>query len=180
MPESAIGAGGVAVVPGSTQGVLPQWFGMYYATVANNADPLGLGRCQLNVPQVLGTEISAWAWALTTPAGTGGTPGSTTTAPATAAVAVTPPPVGTVVAAMFLGGDLSNPAYLLVTTSAVTVTTPIATTPASTGTTGSTGTTTGGTTGGGGGTSGGGTSAARPSPRPPCRRPTRAWPTPRR
>ena len=81
MPESAIGAGGVSVVPGSTQGVLPQWFGMYYATVANNADPLGLGRCQLNVPQVLGTEISTWAWALTTPAGTGGTPGSTTAPP---------------------------------------------------------------------------------------------------
>ena len=149
MPESAIGAGGISVVPGSTQTVYPQWFGMYYATVSNNADPLGLGRCQLNIPQVLGTEVSTWAWALTTPTATGGTAGSATTAAATAAVAVTPPPVGTVVAAMFLGGDLSNPAYLLVTTSATTVTTPIATTTASTGTTGSTGTAAGGTSSGG-------------------------------
>lgn len=117
MPESNVGAGGVYVVPGSTQTEYSQWLGWYYATVSNNADPLAIGRCQLRIPQVLGTEVSTWAWALTTNASTA----------ATAAASTTPPPVGTVVAVTFLGGDLSNPAYLLVTTSATTVTTPVTT-----------------------------------------------------
>ena len=142
MPESAIGAGGVAVVPGSTQTVYPQWMGWYYATVSSSADPLKLGRCQLRIPQVLGTEVSPWAWALTTLA-------STTS---TAAASTTPPAVGTVVAVTFLGGDLSNPAYMLITTSATTVTTPVTT---------GTGSTTGSTTGT---TSGGGSTTTSPTP----------------
>ena len=151
MAESSVGQGGVQVVPGSTQGVFPQWFGMYYATVSSNADPLGLGRCQLRIPQVLGTEVSTWAWALTVPTATGGTAGSTTTTMATATAAITPPPVGTVVAVMFLGGDLANPAYLLLTTSVTTVTTPVTT---GTGTTvgGAAPGTTGGASAGSGGT----------------------------
>ena len=134
MAESNVGQGGVSVVPGSTQGVFPQWYGMYYATVSSNADPLGLGRCQLRIPQVLGTEVSPWAWALTTLSSTA----------ASAATSTTPPAIGTVVAVMFLGGDLSNPAYLLITTSATTVTTSPATGGSTS--TGSTGSTTGGAT----------------------------------
>ncbi len=133
MPESNVGGGGVFVVPGTTQTTYPQWTGWYYATVSNNADPMGIGRCQLRIPQVLGTTVSTWAWALTVLS-------STTSS---AAASTTPPPVGTVVAVMFIGGDLSNPAYLLLTTSATTVTTPVTT---GTGTGGGSGTTPSATT----------------------------------
>ena len=148
MPESAIGAGGVSVVPGSTQEVFPQWLGMYYATVSSSADPLRMGRCQLRIPQVLGTEVSPWAWALTT---------KTLAGPfyRHCCRVDQPPAVGTAVAVMFLGGDLSQPAYMLLTTSATTVTTPVVPGGGTSGGTTTGGTTTGGT--GAGGTAGGGT-----------------------
>ena len=155
MAEHNVGQGGVSVVPGSTQGIFPQWLGFYYATVASNADPLGLGRCQLNIPQVLGMAVSTWAWALTTPfinRGNGG-PGHDGRHHGHAGGHATS--VGTVVAVTFLGGDLSNPAYLLLTTSVTTVTTPVVPGGGTSGGTTTGGTTTGGT--GAGGTAGGGT-----------------------
>jgi Putative Ig domain len=171
MATSNVGQGGVHVLPGSAQPSYPQWFGFFYALVASNADPLGIGRIQVRVPQVLGTELSAWAWALYsaadaaagtgTTAGTTGTTTSTTTqgtttattgtaatagtaGTATASATVTPPAVGTVVVVTFIGGDLGNPAYLLLynsvaagtaatTTSGVTSTAAGASTATSTG-----------------------------------------------
>ena len=174
MAVSNVGQGGVHVIPGSAQTEYPQWLGFYYATVASNADPLALGRVQLRIPQVLGTEISTWAWALAsaadpTSAATGtatgttaaasGTTASTTTATTGGATSpgatytITPPAVGTVVAVTFLGGDLSQPAYLIVVTNATTGTTA--------GTGGTTTTapagTAGGSTGGSTSSTGGGT-----------------------
>lgn len=72
-----------------------QWLGTYPATVYNTADPLGQNRIQMLVPQVLGTAVSQWA----TPVGL---------------VSPSPAPaVGSVVHAMFLGGDVSHPGYTL-------------------------------------------------------------------
>lgn len=42
-----------------------RFYGIYRALVANNADPDGLGRLKLKVPQVLGDAITTWAWPIT-------------------------------------------------------------------------------------------------------------------
>lgn len=70
---------------------MPLWLGTYAATVVNNNDPLGVGRLQLNVPQVLGNSVSPWA----VPSG------SYYQIPAN----------GTTVSCVFLGGDPSQPAW---------------------------------------------------------------------
>lgn len=70
---------------------MPQWHGVYSGVVVNNNDPLGVGRLQLNVPQVLGNSVSAWAVPN----------GSYYTIPAN----------GTTVSVVFLGGDPSQPAW---------------------------------------------------------------------
>lgn len=38
-----------------------RYYGKYRGTVANNMDPLQLGRIQVTVPDVLGKQISTWA-----------------------------------------------------------------------------------------------------------------------
>lgn len=70
-----------------------QWFGAYQAFVIRNDDPKGTHRVTLQIPQVLGTATSQWA------------------SPASVAV-TSAPAVGTVVTAMFLGGDINHPVYL--------------------------------------------------------------------
>ncbi|UVO55695.1 phage baseplate assembly protein V [Sphingomonas sp. SUN039] len=40
----------------------PKFFGKYRGTVEAVIDPLGLGRVQVSVPDVLGDGTSAWAW----------------------------------------------------------------------------------------------------------------------
>lgn len=70
----------------------PAYPGQYQAIVVNNHDPLGVGRLQLNIPQVLGAAVSAWA----VPAGT----------------YYTIPDNGTAVIASFLGGDPSQPTWM--------------------------------------------------------------------
>jgi hypothetical protein len=69
-----------------------QWFGAYQAVVVRNDDPASTHRVTLNIPQVLGTAVSQWASPV---------PSTVSSAPA----------VGTVVVAMFLGGDINHPIY---------------------------------------------------------------------
>jgi len=40
----------------------PKYYGKYRGKVENSIDPLGLGRVQVSVPDVLGKGKSAWAW----------------------------------------------------------------------------------------------------------------------
>jgi hypothetical protein len=89
-----LGSGGVSPVPGSAQGTLPQFHGMYYGAVSGNADPKGKNRCLLRVPQLLGSAATTWAVSMTPLA--------------------SPPAVGSLVAVVFLGGDLDHPAYMVV------------------------------------------------------------------
>jgi len=70
------------------------WSGVYSAVVYNNTDPLGLGRVQLQIPQIMGMAISAWA----EPVGMD-----------TNAVV---PAVGSYVLAMFIGGSIHKPVYM--------------------------------------------------------------------
>lgn len=90
-----IGQGGVSSVAGGAQGNYPQYHGIFYGAVSNNADPLKKNRCTLRVPQLLGSAVTTWAMPLTP--------------------LVDPPKVGTLVAVLFTGGDLDNPVYLVVT-----------------------------------------------------------------
>jgi hypothetical protein len=89
-----IGQGGVSPVLGTSQGDLPQWYGIYYGVISNNADPKNKNRAMLRVPQLLGKGATTWA------------------------VSLTPqqdkPKIGTIVAAMFIGGDIDYPCYLVV------------------------------------------------------------------
>lgn len=89
-----LGQGGIASVPGSTQGEIPTWPGIYYGVVSNNNDPKKQNRCLLRVPQILGSAVTTWAVSLTP--------------------LQNPPAVGTLIAAMFVGGDLDYPCYLVV------------------------------------------------------------------
>jgi hypothetical protein len=82
---------GSSYLPGAGEGTVPQWPGVYAGTVVNNHDPLGVGRLQLNVPQVLGNTVSGWA----VPAGT--------------YYAI--PTNGTPVSVTFLGGDPAQPLW---------------------------------------------------------------------
>ena len=89
-----LGAGGISTFPGATPGApYPQYFGIYFGVVNNTADPLNKHRCLLQVPQLFGTAVTTWATCLT----------PLTNAPA----------VGTVVTAMFIGGDVDYPVYLV-------------------------------------------------------------------
>jgi hypothetical protein len=89
-----LGQGGVSAVPGGAQGDYPQYHGIFYGAVSSNADPLKKNRCLLRVPQLLGSATTTWALPLTP--------------------LVDPPPVGTLVACLFVGGDIDNPVYLVV------------------------------------------------------------------
>jgi hypothetical protein len=89
-----IGQGGLSPVKGTGQGALPLWHGVYYGVVSNNADPKGKNRAMLRVPQLLASGSTTWA------------------------VCLTPlqdkPKIGTIVAAMFIGGDIDYPCFLVV------------------------------------------------------------------
>lgn len=82
---------GEAYQPSAGEGGVPRWLGTYASTVVSNADPLGVGRLQLNVPMVLGNAVSSWA------------------VPAAAYFQI--PNVGTTLTCVFLGGDPSQPAW---------------------------------------------------------------------
>lgn len=73
--------------------MIRQWHGIYPAVVYSNADPQNMNRVQLKIPQVLGTAVSQWAIPL--------------------ALSGSAPDINTPVAAMFLGGDVSHPCYLI-------------------------------------------------------------------
>lgn len=91
---SQLGAGGVTTFPGATSGAAyPQYFGIFFGVVNNNADPNNSNRCLLQVPQLFGTAVTTWAVSLTP--------------------LQTPPAVGTVITAMFIGGDVDYPVYLV-------------------------------------------------------------------
>lgn len=76
----------------------PRHYGLYYAFVVNNIDPLNLGRVTFTVPGLVEPE-SAWAW----PLGSGG--GS----PQSGGWDV--PKIGAAVGAMFHAGDIDEPVY---------------------------------------------------------------------
>jgi hypothetical protein len=62
--------------------------------VSNNADPKKQNRCLLRIPQILGSAVTTWAVSLTP--------------------LQNPPAVGTLITALFIGGDLDYPCYLVV------------------------------------------------------------------
>lgn len=68
--------------------------GVYRAVVVDNADPKGLNRLRLQIPQLLGTEVTGWCWGIF---------------PNTAIII---PNVGDGVWVMFEGGDPSYPIWL--------------------------------------------------------------------
>lgn len=68
------------------------YHGIYTASVVNNNDPKGENRVTMLVPQILGTAVSNWAVPL-------------------GFFISSPPPPGTLVHGMFLGGDLNYPVY---------------------------------------------------------------------
>jgi hypothetical protein len=77
-----------------TAGVRParEWHGVYAAKVVNIQDPLQQKRVKVRIPQVLGTAISNWAPPVFNPN-------------------LPVPAVGTLVNAVFLGGDINWPLY---------------------------------------------------------------------
>lgn len=83
---------GSSFLPTAGEGTVPLWSGTYAATVVNNDDPLGVGRIQMNIPQVLGNSVSAWA----VPLGT----------------YFSIPDNGTTVSCTFIGGDPAQPAWI--------------------------------------------------------------------
>ncbi len=84
-------------VPAAGTAPAKRWFGTYTASVVSTQDPTGASRVTLNIPQVMGTAVSNWA----VPIG----------------FVPTLPTVGQIVWAMFLGGDINRPLYLMPTTS---------------------------------------------------------------
>lgn len=89
-----LGSGGISPFPGGGQGEIVQWPGVYFGAVSNNADPKNQNRCLLRIPQILGSAVTTWAVSLTPQQN--------------------PPKVGTLIAAMFIGGDLDYPCYFVV------------------------------------------------------------------
>lgn len=69
-----------------------RFYGLYRAVVFANNDPLGQGRLRLRVPQVLGSQVTDWAWVRNTPG-----------------VTVDPPAVGHGIWVLFESGDPSFP-----------------------------------------------------------------------
>ena len=72
-----------------------QLFGVYGASCYNNRDPKGEGRIEMRIPQVLGTAISNWAERMSSPSTKG------------------VPKIGEYVTAMFIGGDINRPVYIV-------------------------------------------------------------------
>lgn len=85
-----------------------RFFGIYRGVVTDNNDPLSKGRLRATVPQVLGSEVTGWAWHVTPPI-------STVTAhkpTETLTVVTTKPSAGTGIFVMFEGGDPAHPVWL--------------------------------------------------------------------
>ena len=76
-----------------------RFYGKYRGVVSDNGDPEKLGRIKANVPEVLDTEVSPWAWPCSTYAG-----------PDVGLFAV--PPVGAGVWIEFEGGDPARPIWV--------------------------------------------------------------------
>lgn len=72
-----------------------RFFGVYRGVVVDNKDPLTKSRLRLQVPQVLGDEVTGWAWAVHQPG-----------------VVRLVPTAGEGVFVMFEGGDPSFPIWL--------------------------------------------------------------------
>lgn len=73
-----------------------RFYGVYRGLVTDNRDPLNKGRVKLQIPQVLATEVTDWAWGVYTPG-----------------VQHTPPNIGQGVFVQFEGGDPSFPIWTL-------------------------------------------------------------------
>lgn len=78
----------------------PRYYGLYYAFVVDNVDPLKMGRVKFTIPGLVEPE-SPWAW----PIGMGG--GSAQNG------GWDVPKRGAAVGAMFHGGDIDEPVYFL-------------------------------------------------------------------
>jgi len=76
----------------------PQFFGKYRGKVANNKDPLKLGRLQVTVPSVLGEDHDSWATPSVPYAGNG-------------VGLFVLPPVGANIWVEFEAGDLDHPIW---------------------------------------------------------------------
>ena len=72
-----------------------RFFGVYRGIVADNNDPLNMGRLKLQIPQVLVNSVTGWAWAVCAPG-----------------VPQVIPTVNSGVFVMFEGGDPSFPLWL--------------------------------------------------------------------
>jgi hypothetical protein len=72
-----------------------RFYGVYRGVVVDNADPLNKGRLRLQVPQVLLSEETGWAWAIHQ----------------SGSISVVPE-IGSGVFAMFEGGDPSAPIWV--------------------------------------------------------------------
>lgn len=83
-----------AYLPTAGQRPVQQWLGAYYGVVSNTNDPLGQNRVTMKVPQVLGLAVTTWATPLVPISGS-------------------PPAVGALVIAIFIGGDPDQPVYLV-------------------------------------------------------------------
>lgn len=73
-----------------------RFYGVYRGIVQETNDPLNLKRIKMQVPQILGTAVTGWAWGVQ---------------PSIASALVVPEP-GTGVWVMFEGGDPNFPLWL--------------------------------------------------------------------
>jgi hypothetical protein len=73
----------------------PRFYGVYRGVVRGTSDPLNKGRLKIQVPQVLATAVTEWAWPIASVSN----------------AAVSVPNVGDGVFVMFEGGDPSYPLW---------------------------------------------------------------------
>jgi hypothetical protein len=88
-----------------------KYFGLYRGVVVDNGDPKNFGRIKMLVPQVMGEEVTDWAWAVK-PAPATVTVNHPEGGPETAPVISQPPAIKTGVFAMFEGGDPNFPLWI--------------------------------------------------------------------
>jgi len=72
-----------------------RFYGIYRGVVTANNDPLSKGRIKMQIPQILATETTEWAWPVATPG-----------------ISMVLPEIGQGVWVMFEGGDPSYPVWL--------------------------------------------------------------------
>jgi hypothetical protein len=85
-----------------------RFFGIYRGVITDTKDPLGKGRVRATVPQVLGSEVTGWAWQVK-PLG-----GTVTAHKPTETIRVVSdmPSAGAGIFVMFEGGDPAHPVWL--------------------------------------------------------------------